>query len=233
MDKVIAISQPMFFPWIGLFEQIYYSDIFVHLVNVQIPGGQSFIHRVQLKGPSGVFWWSVPTRKKFPTDINAVILQYNKIWLDKSLKRLEIFFYALPFKDDVLLLVKDIFDQKFTFLHELNIYSLEKISEYIGLNTVFKLEPKVKATDPTDRLVKIIKYFSGGKYITGLGGKNYLMYEKFKKENIKVSYMDYSFKEYYQKFGLFNPYVSILHLLASVGKDTKKYFASKLSTDIL
>ena len=47
--KKIVISQPMLFPWIGIFEQIKLSDVYVHYDDAQLPQGRSFINRVQIK----------------------------------------------------------------------------------------------------------------------------------------------------------------------------------------
>ena len=55
----IVISQPMFFPWVGLFEQIRLADIYVHYDDVQFSKG-SFVNRVQIKTNKGTQWLTVP-----------------------------------------------------------------------------------------------------------------------------------------------------------------------------
>ena len=44
----VVISQPMLFPWVGMFEQVALADVFVHYDDVQFSKG-SFTNRVQLK----------------------------------------------------------------------------------------------------------------------------------------------------------------------------------------
>src|SRR5689334_2045707 len=56
----VVVSQPMFLPWIGLFEQIRLADVFMHYDDVQFPQGRSFIPRVQIKAPSGQAWLTAP-----------------------------------------------------------------------------------------------------------------------------------------------------------------------------
>ena len=63
MSKTVVISQPMFFPWVGIFEQIRLADIFVHFDDVQLPWGSSFINRVQIKTKDGIKWLTIPIRK--------------------------------------------------------------------------------------------------------------------------------------------------------------------------
>ena len=52
--KTVVISQPMYFPWIGIFEQIRLADVFVFYDDVQFTRG--FINRVQYKTPQGTGW---------------------------------------------------------------------------------------------------------------------------------------------------------------------------------
>ena len=55
----VVISQPMLFPWVGLFEQIRAADVYVHYDDVQFSKG-SFTNRVQIKTARGPRWLTVP-----------------------------------------------------------------------------------------------------------------------------------------------------------------------------
>ncbi|MBC8123824.1 MAG: WbqC family protein, partial [Gemmatimonadaceae bacterium] len=57
--NTVVISQPMLFPWIGMFEQICLADVYVHYDDVQFSKG-SFSNRVQVKSASGSKWITVP-----------------------------------------------------------------------------------------------------------------------------------------------------------------------------
>ena len=54
MARTLVVSQPMFLPWVGLFEQVRLADVFIHYDDVQLPQGGNFMSRVQLKTASGV-----------------------------------------------------------------------------------------------------------------------------------------------------------------------------------
>ena len=58
-----VISQPMYFPWVGMFEQVRLCDIFVYYNDVQFSKG-SFTNRVQIKAPNneGFKWLTVPLK---------------------------------------------------------------------------------------------------------------------------------------------------------------------------
>ena len=61
--KTVVVSQPMFLPWIGIFEQVSIADLFVHYDDVQFPQGRSFSSRVQVKAEQGCRWLTVPVRR--------------------------------------------------------------------------------------------------------------------------------------------------------------------------
>ena len=41
MSRTVVISQPMFLPWVGLFEQARHADVWFHYDDVQLPQGRS------------------------------------------------------------------------------------------------------------------------------------------------------------------------------------------------
>ena len=57
----VVVSQPMFFPWVGMFEQIRLADAYVHYTDVQFSKG-SFVNRVQIKTADGFRWLTVPLK---------------------------------------------------------------------------------------------------------------------------------------------------------------------------
>ncbi len=98
----IAISQPMYFPWIGLFEQILLSDIFVFYDDVQFSKG-SFTNRVQIKTPQGSRWLTVPIKKsKLNTKINEVYIDNKKNWKESHLSSLKNTYGNHKYFEDVL-----------------------------------------------------------------------------------------------------------------------------------
>ena len=56
--KTVLISQPMYFPWVGMLEQMALADVWVHLDDAVFEGG--FFNRVQIKTTDGTPWLTVP-----------------------------------------------------------------------------------------------------------------------------------------------------------------------------
>ena len=229
MSTNIVVSQPMFLPWIGMFEQLNLSDIFVHYDDVQFPQGRSFINRVQIKTKDGIKWLTVPIDKKNSGRlINETLISYKEDWQDKHLNIIRQSFSKTKFKKDIFDLVEEVYSKQFQTISELNIYSFELLASYLGFKKRFLHSSSLHTnTKSSQKLVDIVKSLNGNKYITGLGALNYIDYELFEKENISLEYMDYSISTYEQMFGDFTPYVTILDLIANEGQNGKKYINSK------
>lgn len=229
MTSNIVVSQPMFLPWIGMFEQLNLSDIFVHYDDVQFPQGRSFTNRVQIKTKDGIKWLTVPIDKKNSGKlINETLISYNENWQDKHLSIIKQSFSKTKYKKDVLDLVEKIYFKQFETISELNIYAFELLADYLGFSKKFVLSSSLHInTRSSQKLVDIVKSLNGKKYITGLGALNYIDYDVFEEENIFLEYMDYSISSYEQMFGDFTPFVTILDLIANEGQHGKRYINSK------
>lgn len=221
----------MFLPWRGLFEQIALSDIFVHYDDVQYPLGRSFMNRVQVKTPNGIQWLSVPILKKNQGIqlIKDVIIDDTREWRALHRKILKHMYGKAPFYEEMISLLESIYCQEITLLSELNIRAIERISDYLGISTEFARSSELKTTShSSEKLLEIIKKLGGDTYITGHGALNYLNYDLFESNNIRVEYIDYENLPYPQMYGEFNPYVSILDLIANVGDQSIEYFNSPI-----
>ena len=85
----LSISQPMYMPWYGMFEQINNSDTFIHYDNVQLPTGAYFTTRVQVNTANGICWITIPINRQKGRHIlinEAEILDSN--WRQKHLNTL-------------------------------------------------------------------------------------------------------------------------------------------------
>ncbi len=225
--KKIVISQPMFFPWIGLFEQIKLADIFVHYDDVQLPLGRSFITRVQVKTYDGIKWLSVPIKRNGKELIKDVVIDNSQDWRTKHLNLLKQNYSKTPFFREMFSIVNTIYDLDINNLSVLNILTIEKIAEYFDIDTQFEKSSYLHIeAKSSKKLLEIVKNFNGNVYITGHGASNYLDHELFEKEVINVEYMNYQKTPYPQLHNEFTPYVSILDLIANVGKEGVNYINS-------
>ena len=82
---IVSIHQPNYLPWIGFFEKIYLSDIFVYFDNVQMPKNKSFVSRNKILFNKKSMWLTVPINKKGIQTINEVKIIDN-YWKKKTFR---------------------------------------------------------------------------------------------------------------------------------------------------
>ena len=220
--SVVVISQPMYFPWVGLFEQVALADVFVHYDNVQLPQGRSFITRVQIKTANGPQWLSAPVKREAGQLIQDVLLDGGSDWQRKHLNALRHAYARTPFLEEMIAVVESVYAKADGSLCGLNIAAIETVAEYLGLSTRF-----VRASDhpteshSTQKLVDYCQHYDATQYVTGHGALKYLDHQAFTSLGIAVRVMDYQCVEYDQPHGVFTPYVSILDTIACLGREAR------------
>jgi len=225
--RKIVISQPMFFPWVGMFEQIRLADICVHYDDAVLPLCGGLTNRVKIKTANGSIWMTAPILRPSEQVISEVQFQNVRNWKKKHLSMLEQSYARAPHADEMLELVNSIYDLETSHLAKFNILALEKISRYFDFDTRFELSSKYKVlTKSSEKVLELVKTMKGGVYITGHGAYDYLDHELFEQNGVKVQYMDYGRTPYPQLHGEFDPHVSILDLIANVGVGGKKFITS-------
>ena len=227
---VLVISQPMLFPWVGMFEQLRLADIFIYYDDVQFSKG-SFTNRVQIKTVSGVKWLTVPLKViSLGQKINEVQVNYRKDWISSHIEFLMQIYKSAPYKDDIYDLVSTAYNTKYSTIDKMSMKSMDVIIDYFGIMAsranIHKSSLLNIEGESSQRVLDIVKYFSGDQYVSGLGALKYLDHELFERSGIKVNYMDYQRKPYKQDFGKFTPFVSILDLIANLGEKGNNYLCS-------
>ncbi|WAS05804.1 WbqC family protein [Gloeomargaritales cyanobacterium VI4D9] len=230
----VVISQPMYFPWIGMLEQIQLSDVFIFYDDVQFPNsGRTFIKRVQVKLKNGTVWMTIPVKSfKSGAKINEIEIDSYQNWQKQHLDLLTQSFIHAPFKQEALHIAMSFFDVTIGVkkLSDLSILSMRFLIDYFKLDHGKRFFLSSRLDIPgrgSERILKIVKHFGANFYITGHGARNYLDHESFDSEGIVVEYMQYCCAPYPQLHGDFTPFVSSLDLVANCGQAGSKYICSK------
>jgi hypothetical protein len=229
MARTLVVSQPMFLPWVGLFEQVRLADVFIHYDDVQLPQGRSFMSRVQLKSANGVSWLTVPIdHTKSGKLLNEVVLLKAEEWRTKHLRTIRHAYAKRPYFDLMFELVENIYSQPTDHLAEFNINAIEQIAQWLGLAPQFMRSSAMGVEGAsTERLVDLCEAVNCDVYVTGHGALNYLNHQQFEDKGISVRYMDYRKVLYEQGHGEFTPFVSILDAIANCGERTRDLLGSE------
>jgi hypothetical protein len=219
--RTVVISQPAFFPWVGMFEQVRLADVFVHYDDVQFSKGW-FTNRIRVKTEYGSKWLSVPLAGlELGQNIDRVRIDEAKAWRDAHLSLLRQAYKRAPFGKEMLELVADVYAAKFETIADLAIASLESAASYFGLDrgrTFVRSSALGVAGHGTGRVLEIVTRAGGTRYVTGHGARKYLDHERFDRAGIAVEYMEYLRQPFPQLHGVFDPHVSILDLIANCGR---------------
>ena len=220
MQRVIVISQSMYFPWVGLLEQIRLADCFVHYDDVRF--GRGFYNRVQVKTADGPRWMTVPILGDGRSQtIDETLVDHTANWQRRHLEMLRHAYARAPYRDDMLELVTRVFDANARTLSELSRASLLALADYFGLSKGREFVDS-RALDiagsSSQRLRDIVLALRGTTYVTGHGARNYLDHLLFAQSGLDVAYMAYELRPYTQLHGPFTPFVSALDLIANLGR---------------
>lgn len=226
--STVVISQPMYFPWVGMFEQWRLADDFVFFDDVQFARG--FINRVQYKTPNGSGWLTVPLRQH-SRDARICDLECveDSGWRDKHLRTLALALAGAPHLQDALGLAESVLLRRDLGFCELLIEGMQVVADYFGLLQGKRLHrsSQLAVTGRKSDLIQgLVSHLGGDRYVTGMGALSYLNHAAMEQAGIKVCYMDYRKREYPQKFPPFTPYVTVLDLVANCGRDGRFFIDS-------
>jgi hypothetical protein len=225
--KTVVISQPMYFPWVGLLEQMRHADVFVHLDDAQFSKG-GFFNRVQLKTAEGTPWLTVPLAEtKLGQSLNETQMAKHD-WRRKQLATLRQAYAAAPHVEEMLDLVESVLEIEHESLAALSAASVEALAAF------FEITPKeiqwssamdVESTGSA-RVLAICEALGAECYVTGHGAREYLDHAAFEAAGVRVEYLEYEKREYPQLHGAFTPFVSALDLAANCGGTGREVIAS-------
>ena len=221
---ILSVHQPQYLPWLGYFDKIAGSDLFVFLDLPQFKK-REFQNRNRIKGPNGEVWLTVPvvSKGKFEQPIKDVLIDNSQPWQKSHWQSLTLNLKKAPFWERYSPGLAQFYHTPQENLCDLNLKMSLWFFEQLGLQTPYKIESAIgTSTTSTERLIELCKKTGATSYYSGSGGKEYMDEERFKAENLGLSYQHYAHPQYPQRFGDFLPYMCIVDLLMNVGPDSLK-----------
>ena len=224
----VTIHQPNYIPWIGYFDKMAKSDIFVFFDDVQFPRGKEFANRNRIKTPQGPLWLTVPVKNKGSLlKINEIEINNDIDWNIKHWKTIKTFYANSPFFQEYEQKFENIILNKWTKLCDLNVELIKLIVSILEIDTKLVFSSEINADGGgVEKIINILNSLGADEYLTthGPGAQRYLDEEIFRKNKIKILFHDFKSPVYPQLFGEFIPNLSICDLLFNVGPSAKEYF---------
>ena len=209
----LAIMQPYLFPYTGYWQLINAVDTFVIFDDVNfIKKGYINRNSILLNGKPHIFTLELigASQNKL---INEIEIGGNS---RKILKTIEMSYKKSPYFYMVFPIIKDILDNKEKNLAKFIGHSLEKISNYLEMDTKFIYSSDIRKNNSLkaqDKILEIASLLKSTDYINAIDGQKFYDKERFSQENIQLNFLDTEITEYKQFENEFESHLSIVDIL--------------------
>lgn len=218
----LVIMQPSYLPWLGYFDLILQSDIFLVYDNVQFDK-DGWRNRNRIKTPNGLQWLTVPvltSGMNKPTN-RDIQINNRETWQRKQLASLKTNYSKAVCFSEVWPIVEAVLSKPWDRLLDLNMRFLNDICDYLGVRKNFKFASDLSIDLPegkNEKLIAICKHLGAWEFYEPAGGKGYIDTPMFESNNIRLTFQDYQHPVYPQLHGPFVPCLSVIDLLFNCGK---------------
>lgn len=229
--KRVAIVQSSYIPWRGAFAMIARCDAFVFLDSVQFTR-RDWRSRNRIKTAQGPLWLTIPVKQKgnYLASIDAMEIA-EPGWAAKHLRSIEGAYRRSAGFTSVIDVLRaayaDVADQP--MLSGVNQRLTRVLCTMLGITTPFLRDvdllprERLDALDPTQRLVELAAATGATHYLSGPSAQAYLDEGAFAARGMSVEWMSYAgLPEYPQLWGAFEPAVSVLDPLLTLGPEAAR-----------
>jgi hypothetical protein len=229
VNKKVAIVQSNYIPWKGYFDLINKVDVFILYDTVQYTR-RDWRNRNIIKTPNGLTWLTIPVavKNKYHQKIKDTRISDIR-WSRKHWKSIVHNYsrakYFSNYREQFENLYLDCHEE---YLSRINYHFLTSICEMLDIKTKIAWSMDYElVNDRNKALIDLCKQAGASEYISGPTAKGYIDEALFKKNGIKLKYMDYSgYPEYNQPYPPFDHAVSIIDLIFNEGENAKNYLKS-------
>lgn len=236
----VTIMQPAYLPWLGFFERIYLSDLFIVLDHVQLDTSSktNFTNRNKIKTPQNNTWLTIPVKRKGKYGelfINKIEIDNEVNWKHKHLGSIKQFYSKAAYFNQYYTRIEELISNDSIFLVPFIDLINKNLFEMLSIETkmIYSSSMSEINSQKDDLILDLCRNVGATRYISGPFGRDYLDISKFKKNDIELLFHDYKHPEYKQQFGGFSPYLSIIDLLFNHGKNSLQILNTTKSSDEL
>jgi hypothetical protein len=220
-NRLVAIHQPNFFPWLGYFDKLARADVFILLDDVQFPKkGGTWVNRVRLLVNGEPGWVTVPVVRSYRgvREIREMRIDEQKPWRRKLLATIQASYARAAHYQEVMPLLSELIGNPTDDLFEYNRSSVVALAEALGLTTELTLSSSLGATSQaTERLVELVRAVDGDGYLSGGGVAGYQEDEQFAEAGIELVWQDFQPPAYPQLEDVTVPGLSVIDALLNCG----------------
>lgn len=217
----LGIMQPYFFPYLGYFALIKYTDKWIVFDNVQYIE-RGWINRNRIINPTKPedMYINIPLENHHRDIlIKDVLISSNENYKEKILAQLWTSYKKrAKYFNNVYKLVEEVLSLDTKSITDLNVYALKKVNEYLGIPFNYEIFSKMnliidEVHDPGEWALNISKALNANEYVNPPGGIELFDKEKFYQNNIELKFLKINLKPYNQKKAKFLEGLSIIDVM--------------------
>ena len=222
-NKVIVGHQPQYFPYLGIFNKIIQSDIFLFVDETKFVS-KVWHNRTIIKDKKDkIFYLTIPVtfnNGQIIKDIKVV----NNNWKIKHLKSIKNIYGSSPFYNELFPLIEKVILQNSNYLVDYSLQSMNLILDKISYNkkNIFVQSTEKIVGNKNELIVNITKNFNSNSYLSGEGGKNYVDEKYLAKNGIRHRFNNFEHPKYNQLGQVFIKDLSVIDCIFNVGFDKFK-----------
>jgi hypothetical protein len=221
----LGIMQPYFFPYLGYFDLLRNTDIFIIYDTVQYIK-QGWLNRNRILHPNKCGWQyiSIPVNRasfsnSYRTPILDVEVTNSKPWKQHLLGQLIHYERTAPYAEETIKFVSECLlttDEK--SLSRLNVHILACCANLLNLNFQYQFCSDIGVEldmehNAEERILDLCKFFGAGEYMNLPGGVDLYHPEIFETRNIKLTFRNLPTFIYPTSSYAFEPNLSIIDIL--------------------
>lgn len=219
---IVGIHQPNLLPWLGFFNKLASSDVFVLLDTVKFSRG-SRTNRVQVLGGGEPTWLTAPVRRAGAGEpiIGDAVIDDSRPWRRKAIRTLESSYRSCPGFAEAFELVAPLLLDETDRLAALNERGIRAVAGALGIG-----RPRIVRASELDAdgaaselLAGLVDAVGGTIYLSGAGAGGYLEEEPFARRGIEVRIQRFRHPDYPQRSSAPIHGLSIVDAMMSVGVD--------------
>lgn len=213
----VVLMQPYLFPYLGYFQLISISDLFVIHDDVQfIKGGWINRNRILLEDRDKLFTFPI---QKASSDLEINKRNFApgfKEHKDKLKRLLEIAYSRAPYYNSVIEVINEVLECEDLNIEVFILKSLRIVSDYLSISTEFIMSSEIEKDETLkgqDRVIEINRLLGSTHYINPIGGMELYSKEAFRKAGIELSFLRMRPVIYKQYDNEFVPNLSIIDVM--------------------
>lgn len=231
-ERTIVLLQPGYLPWLGFFEQVRRSDLFVYYDDAQFDKN-GWRNRNRIKGEDGEpRWLTVPVRRSGFQRIMDVEIDNRTAWARTHVRTIRQCYRRAPHLDRYIPELEELLSRRWDGIADLDIAVAGLMCGWLGLRTQFARASELGLPGRrSDRILETCLHYRATRYLSGDAAKEYMDVELLQRHGVEVIWQHYPHPVYRQQHGAFVPYLSAIDLLLNCGEESAEIIARGAGAD--